>query len=99
VRSGSDAARVALRFRPDVVLCDLGLPGKDCFEVAAELRCLAETATVAIIALSGYGTVDDKRRTRQAGFDVHLNKPNDARTLLALLDQLARGGRAVLSQA
>lgn len=87
--SGTDAAQIAVRFHPDVVLCDLGLPGKDGFEVAAELRRTRETAQVHLIALSGYGSKEDKRRSRQAGFDLHITKPADAITLLGLLSNLA----------
>ena len=92
--SGSDAAQLAARFRPDVVLCDLGLPGKDGFEVAAELRRARETERVHLIALSGYGSDDDKRRSKQAGFDLHMTKPVNATALLTLLGELARAGHA-----
>ncbi|MBS1118759.1 MAG: chemotaxis protein methyltransferase CheR [Deltaproteobacteria bacterium] len=84
-RSGIDAARVAARFRPNVILCDLGLPGKTGFEVAAELRLARETEHVRLIALSGYGSDEDRHRTREAGFDLHLVKPVVPETLLTLL--------------
>ena len=87
--SGTDAAQVAVRFRPDVVLCDLGLPGKSGFEVAAELRRAPETERAHLIALSGYGSTEDKRRSEQAGFDLHLTKPVNAGALLALLGELS----------
>jgi PAS domain S-box-containing protein len=92
--SGTDAAQIAVRFHPDVVLCDLGLPGKDGYEVAAELRRTRETAQVHLIALSGYGSKEDKRRSRQAGFDLHVTKPVNAGALLALLGELERADRA-----
>jgi PAS domain S-box-containing protein len=88
--SGTDAAQIAARFRPDVVLCDLGLPGKDGFEVAAELRRTPETERVHLIALSGYGSTEDKRRSAQAGFDLHMTKPVNAVALLTVLGELAK---------
>ncbi len=95
VDSGTDAAQIAARFRPDVVLCDLGLPGKDGFEVAAELRRAPETEHAHLIALSGYGSTEDKRRSEQAGFDMHLTKPVSSGALLALLGELSKSGHAV----
>jgi two-component system CheB/CheR fusion protein len=88
VTTGFDAVDAAVRFRPDVVLCDLGLPGKDGYAVAAELRALPQTSAVRLIAISGYGTNDHKRRSQRAGFDLHLTKPIDASELLALVSEV-----------
>ena len=98
VASGSDAGRTATRFLPEVVLCDLGLPGKDGFEVAAELRNTPQTESVHLIAVSGYGSSDDKRRCVQAGFDRHLTKPVNAVALLALLGELATSDRTATAR-
>jgi PAS domain S-box-containing protein len=85
---GLESARV---FRPDVVLCDIGLPGgMDGYAVADALRRDPEAAGMALIALSGYGQEEDKRRARQAGFDRHLTKPVDPQTLAQLLGGLPR---------
>jgi signal transduction histidine kinase/CheY-like chemotaxis protein len=68
------AIEAALRQRPDAMLIDLGLPGRDGYEVARAIRS-ALGAKVRLIALSGYGQPDDQRRARLAGFDTHLTKP------------------------
>jgi signal transduction histidine kinase len=81
--AGLEAAR---RLVPQVVLCDLGLPGMDGFQVAAELRRCITTAGARIIAVSGYGQPDDRRRSQEAGFDLHLTKPVDPATLARLLE-------------
>ncbi|MGV3720037.1 MAG: response regulator [Actinomycetota bacterium] len=81
--TGLEAAR---RSAPQVVLCDLGLPGMDGFQVAAELRRSVTTASARIIAVSGYGQPDDRRRSQEAGFDLHLTKPVDPACLTRILE-------------
>ena len=71
--------------RPEVVLCDIGLPGMDGYAVARALRAAPETAASFLIALTGYGQDDDRRRALDAGFDAHLVKPVDLETLRRLL--------------
>ncbi len=62
-------------FHPDVVLLDIGLPGMDGYEVARHLR--ARGGSVRLVALTGWGQADDKRRAAEAGFDTHWTKPID----------------------
>jgi CheY-like chemotaxis protein len=82
-RQGLEAAR---RFLPDVVLCDIGLPGgMDGYEVARQMRQDPGLSGARLIALTGYGQEEDQRRARKAGFDVHLTKPADPATLERLL--------------
>ena len=69
--------------RPHLVLCDIGLPGMDGYEVARAIRTTGDQCQ--LIALTGYGQEDDRRRAREAGFDVHLTKPVDPTVLEALL--------------
>jgi len=83
--SGSDGVRAARRFHPEVVLCDLGLPGMTGFEVAVQLRRDPETASAKLIAVTGYGRDEDRRRSKEAGFDLHLTKPVDPAQLRQLL--------------
>jgi signal transduction histidine kinase/CheY-like chemotaxis protein len=83
--SGTEGVETARRFLPDVVLCDLGLPGLNGYEVAAELRRDPATATTRLIALTGYGRDEDRRRSRDAGFDLHLIKPVEPTLLRRLL--------------
>jgi PAS domain S-box-containing protein len=81
-RAGVEAAR---GFHPDTVLCDLGLPEMDGYEVARALRADPATAGVRLIAVSGYGQEEDRQRSREAGFDDHLVKPADPDVIALLL--------------
>jgi PAS domain S-box-containing protein len=83
--NGSAAVDRVRDWRPEVVLCDLGLPGMDGYEVARTLRQDPATDSLRLIALSGYGLDDDRRRSEQAGFDLHLTKPVDPSELQRLL--------------
>jgi signal transduction histidine kinase len=82
---GPAALQEAERFAPHVVLLDIGLPGMDGYEVARELRATAHGRDAMIVAVTGYGQDQDRIRSREAGFDHHLLKPVDRRTLLDLL--------------
>lgn len=73
--TGPAALTAASGFRPDVVLLDIGLPEMDGFEVARRLRAMPETKEAFLIALTGYGTAEDRERAKAAGFDEHLAKP------------------------
>jgi signal transduction histidine kinase len=83
--NGPDGVATARAVLPDVVLCDIGLPGMDGFQVASLLRKTPETAALRLIAVTGYGQEEDRRRALEAGFDVHLVKPVDPQKLLAYL--------------
>jgi PAS domain S-box-containing protein len=84
---GPSALDAARRTRPDVVLLDIGLPGADGYEVARQLRREPAMENVLLIAMSGYGQEEDRRRAQEAGFNAHLLKPVD---LTALQELLAR---------
>ena len=77
---GTRGVAAALRTTPDVVIVDIGLPGLDGFGVARRLRDTLGPR-ITLVALTGYGTSEDRRRTREAGFDAHLVKPVDPDTL------------------
>jgi signal transduction histidine kinase/CheY-like chemotaxis protein len=85
--SGAEGVETAHQFHPEVVLCDLGLPGMSGYEVAAALRRDPDTASARLIAVTGYGRDEDRRRSKAAGFDVHLTKPVDPRQLRRLLQE------------
>lgn len=74
---GFAAVEIATRQRPDVILLDIGLPGRDGYEVARLLRADEGLAQTKIVALTGYGQREDQRRARDAGMDLHLTKPVD----------------------
>jgi CheY-like chemotaxis protein len=83
--SGHEAIEAARAHRPEFVLLDIGLPGMNGYEVASKLRQEECCKTAVIVAVSGYGQEEDRRRSRDAGFDHHLTKPLDHDALLALL--------------
>ncbi|HEY5931004.1 MAG TPA: ATP-binding protein, partial [Burkholderiales bacterium] len=72
---GVTALQIAAEFKPQLVLCDLGLPGMDGFEVHRRLKEQLRDCMPAIYALTGYGRAEDYELTREAGFDGHLVKP------------------------
>ncbi len=90
--AGPDALEEAAVFRPDVILLDIGLPGMDGYQVAQELRGRPGSAEVVLIAMTGYGREEDRRRTREAGFDQHLVKPLDLDDLERLLAHIGEPG-------
>jgi PAS domain S-box-containing protein len=96
--SGPEGLAAARRFRPDVVLCDLGLPGMDGYALAAELRAGPETAHARLIAVSGYGQEEDRDRSRDAGFDLHLTKPVDPERLTGLLSEWEAHGDPMVAE-
>jgi PAS domain S-box-containing protein len=82
---GPTALEAAPVFRPDVVLCDIGLPGIDGYEVARRLREQAENRGATLVAITGWGQDEDRRLALEAGFDRHLVKPIDPSALRDLL--------------
>jgi CheY-like chemotaxis protein/two-component sensor histidine kinase len=84
--SGTEGVEVAKRVRPQIVLCDIGLPGMDGFAVAGELRRDAATSKARLIAVTGYGREEDRRQAIAAGFDDHVTKPADFENLIRKLD-------------
>jgi signal transduction histidine kinase/ActR/RegA family two-component response regulator len=83
--SGTGGVESALANHPDVALIDIGLPGFDGYEVARRIRSAAEVRGMMLVALTGYGTPEDRQRAEQAGFDAHLVKPLDFALLADLL--------------
>jgi PAS domain S-box-containing protein len=79
--TGREGARAAREARPDVIVCDIGLPELDGYAVARDLRRDPATAAARLIALTGYGGDEDRKRSREAGFDLHLVKPVDPAAL------------------
>jgi CheY-like chemotaxis protein/two-component sensor histidine kinase len=75
----------ARAFLPDVILCDIGLPGMDGYQVIQKIREDREIAETYVVALTGYGRDADRKRALEAGFNMHLTKPIDWATLTAAL--------------
>ena len=90
VYTAQAALEQARTFMPSVVLLDIGLPEMDGYEVARRMRAMPELRGVKLVAVTGYGQPEDRRRTRDAGFDDHLTKPVDLsnveRTIAGLSD-------------
>jgi CheY-like chemotaxis protein len=84
--SGQDGVQTAEHYQPDVVLCDIGLPGLDGYEVARQLRDNPVTAKARLIAVTAYGRDEDRRRSHEAGFEQHLVKPVDPDALQRVLN-------------
>jgi PAS domain S-box-containing protein len=85
VLDGGSVLSAALEFHPDVVLLDLGLPVKSGIEVATELRRRPEFQSTRLVALTGWGQVEDRRQCEAAGFNDHLTKPTDPAELERIL--------------
>jgi CheY-like chemotaxis protein len=77
-----DAAR---SYHPRVILLDIGLPKMDGWEVAQALRKDQDLSGMMLIALTGYGTEEDRRRSKEAGIDLHFTKPVDLGSLRDIL--------------
>ncbi len=92
-RNGKQAIEVATSHRPHVALIDIGLPDIDGHEVARRLRADPRADGMVLIALTGWGHDDDRRRSREAGFDEHLVKPVDIDRLLDMLNRFGRPSR------
>jgi signal transduction histidine kinase len=88
VYDGEAAVRTAADFRPEAIFCDIGMGGMDGIEVAMRLRQDTRFATTVLVAVTGWGTADDVRRTREAGFDFHLTKPASAENLHRILSRV-----------
>jgi two-component system CheB/CheR fusion protein len=93
-RGGVERARA---FQPDVVLCDIGLPGMDGYAVARAIRADPAVASAYLVAVTGYASAEDARRAAGAGFDLHLGKPVAIEVLEEVLATAPRAqGRAAL---
>jgi signal transduction histidine kinase len=89
---GLQALEAASRVRPDLVLLDIGMPGMDGYEVARRIRSQPWGREATLVALTGWGQENDRRRSREAGFDSHCIKPLDLARLMSLLASLPAAG-------
>jgi CheY-like chemotaxis protein len=85
VYDGESTLREAERFRPEVVLLDIGMPDIDGHEVCARIRSQSWGGNIVLIAVSGWGQEGDRRRSARAGFNMHLVKPVDPDALLRIV--------------
>jgi CheY-like chemotaxis protein len=85
---GPSALEMAESFKPMMVFLDIGMPGMDGCEVAVRMRKLPGLESAVLAALTGWGQEEDRERTSQAGFDLHLVKPLDPKVLEGILREL-----------
>ena len=88
-RDGIEALATAEEFVPDVVLLDIGLPKLNGYDTAKRIRQSPRGKDVALIALTGWGQEEDRRKSKEAGFDGHMVKPVDFDALMKLLESLS----------
>ncbi|HEY3495989.1 MAG TPA: ATP-binding protein [Polyangiaceae bacterium] len=85
---GRSALKTYAEYAPELVLLDIGMPEMDGYEVARRIRALGTEPRAKLVALTGWGQAEDRRRAREAGFDEHLVKPAELEALKALLGSL-----------
>jgi len=93
---GVEAVHAAHMYRPDIVLLDVGLPLQNGYEAARLIRSEPWGSSVVLIALTGWGQEQDRRKSREAGFDHHLVKPVDPKALMVLVSELFHRSRGVV---
>lgn len=86
---GREAIELAAHYQPQAVLLDIGLPGMNGYDVARALKSASSDAPMVLVAVSGYGQEEDRRRSREAGFDHHLVKPVAPADLARIIDSLS----------
>ena len=82
----------AREYRPEIVICDIGLPEMDGYDFARAIRADAALGEVLLVALTGYAGPEDRRRAREAGFDRHIAKPPSIEELEQVLADVSAGG-------
>jgi CheY-like chemotaxis protein len=87
-RDGAEALRTAADFNPDFAFLDIGMPKVHGYEVARRLRSDPETSDCVLVAVTGWGQEDDRKRAREAGFDLHLVKPVDPGDIETILNEV-----------
>jgi CheY-like chemotaxis protein len=83
---GLEAVAAAASFHPEIILMDIGMPGLNGYDTATRIRQQPRGSDILLIALTGWGQAEDRRRTREAGFNAHLLKPVEEETLMRVLE-------------
>ena len=94
VYRGSEVPRMVRDFDPDVALIDIGMPGMNGYDAAREIRQEFGKARPMLVAITGWKQSSDRILARLAGFDHHVPKPFDPKTLLELIAPLSSGAEA-----
>jgi CheY-like chemotaxis protein len=82
---GQEAIDVAAAFRPDLILLDIGMPRLNGYDTAKQIRQQSWGKTIVLVALTGWGQDEDRRKSDEAGFDSHMVKPIEPAALEKLL--------------
>jgi signal transduction histidine kinase/ActR/RegA family two-component response regulator len=99
VHSGKQALMILDDFKPGLILLDIGMPDMNGYETAREIRKHAGCADITLVAVTGWGQIDDVRRSLEAGFDLHVTKPLDLQRLKSLLEAEVPAKAAAASSA
>jgi CheY-like chemotaxis protein len=89
-RDGREATELAGKFQPDLILLDIGMPVLNGYEAARRIRAEHQEKSLTLVALTGWGQEEDRRRCAEAGFDAHLVKPVDLDALTRILADRSR---------
>lgn len=95
---GAEAIAIASDFQPDIVLLDLGMPRMDGYETAAHMRQTTWGKDAVLVALTGWGQDEDRRRTKAAGFNHHIVKPAEHAALLAIFEECQMAANRTYTQ-
>ena len=98
VGDGEAAVRMAAEFKPQLVLLDIGMPKLNGYEACRQIRLQPGGEAMTVVAITGWGQADDRRRSQEAGFDQHLVKPVDPAALVNLIDALVHGQLAAVTE-
>ena len=88
--NGPDGLKTAIEFNPEVVFLDIGLPGMNGYEVAKHIRADPKLKSTLLVAMTGWGTAEDRLLSKNAGFDEHLTKPVEPSTFDEVLARFAK---------
>lgn len=94
VRDGEAAVRAVADFNPQVVLLDIGMPKLNGYEACRRIRTQPGAEAMTLVAVTGWGQADDRRKSQEAGFDQHLVKPVDPAVLVNLIGTVVQGQAA-----
>ena len=92
--SAQHVVQVAETFNPMIILCDIGMPDVDGYQVARVMKAHPTLRSIPLIALTGYARESDKQASLDAGFDLHLTKPVDVGALRSIVDSVAKADGA-----
>ncbi len=97
-KDGAEAVTIAEEFRPELIFMDIGTPRMNGYEACAQIRKQRWGKQMVIVALTGWGQDEDRKRSEEAGFDRHLVKPVDGQTVARLIGELEKNDTAAVGE-